>query len=221
MIDAVIFDMDGLMFNTEVMFMTRFRDMLDKNGLSHVPKEVIESVIGCDPSRIKKFESKYPGISSILKQCILEQHEYFYEFFPTPGSANKKGLKELMEYLDHNGIVYAIASSSGRKRIEEFCAYAGFEMHVNAIVSGAEGWPSKPAPDIFLEAARQLEKRPEQCLVLEDSKHGIMAAKRAGMRSVFILDQIRPDEEMEAYIQDRCSDLLEVIDYLENERIVL
>lgn len=84
----------------------------------------------------------------------------------------------------------------------------------NVIVSSKEGYKSKPAPDVFLAAAKRLGMEPENCLVLEDSKHGIMAAANAKMHSIFIQDQIAPDDEMKEYIQESCTDLNEVIDYL-------
>ena len=85
-------------------------------------------------------------------------------------------------------------------------------MHPKQIVSGKEGFPSKPAPDIFLATAKRMGYKPEECLVLEDSKHGITAAYKAGMKSIFIQDQIAPDEEMKQYIQESRNDLS---DYLE------
>jgi len=86
-------------------------------------------------------------------------------------------------------------------------------LHPKQIVSGKEGFPSKPAPDIFLATAKRMGYKPEECLVLEDSKHGITAAYKAGMKSIFIQDQIVPDEEK--YIQETRNNLSEVIDYLE------
>ena len=75
----------------------------------------------------------------------------------------------------------------------------------------------KPDPEIFLTAARKAGVAPENCVVLEDSKFGIIAAKRAGMKSVWIYDFVKPDEEMKEAIQESRNDLLEVIDYLKEQ----
>ena len=189
MIKAVIFDMDGLMFNTEVMIKKQFREALDFNHID-APDSVIEEMIGCDS---------------------------IFDFFKEPGSANMPGLQELIEYLDQKKIPYGIASSSYPEDIRRFVEYAGFKISYKTLTSSKEGMPSKPAPDIFLEAARRLQERPEDCLVLEDSKNGIIAASSAGMRSIFVPDQIVPDEEMKKYIQTTCKSLKDVIPYLENQ----
>lgn len=107
-----------------------------------------------------------------------------------------------------------MASSSHPQDIKKFLSHAGFVLSPNVIVSSKEGYKSKPAPDVFLAAAERLDVKPENCLVLEDSKHGIMAAANAKMHSIFIQDQIAPDDEMKEYIQESCTDLNGVIDYL-------
>lgn len=218
MIKAVIFDMDGLMFDTEIMFKKQFGEKLAQKGMAQVPLAVIEDMIGCDSSRVKRYEAQYSGITRAMEECQEERIDYFFRFFPQPGMANKKGLKELVAYLDKESIPYAIASSSYKEDIEKFLSYAGFPLSPVSIVSGKEGFPSKPDPAIFLEAAHRLQENIEDCLVLEDSKNGIMAAKRAGAPSIFIQDQIVPDEEMEAYIQERKEDLGQVIAYIQSHR---
>ena len=216
MIKAVIFDMDGLMFNTEVMFKKQFREALDFNHID-APDSVIEEMIGCDSRRIQIFEEEYPGITEVMAYCQKHRVEYFFDFFKEPGSANMPGLQELIEYLDQKKIPYGIASSSYPEDIRRFVDYAGFKISYKTLTSSKEGMPSKPAPDIFLEAARRLQEKPENCLVLEDSKNGIIAASSAGMHSIFVPDQIVPDEEMKKYIQTTCKSLKDVIPYLENQ----
>lgn len=215
MIKAVIFDMDGLMFNTEIMFKKQFRQALNEASIN-CPDSVIERMIGCDSREIVEFENKYPGISEVMAYCQKTRVDFFFEFFKNPGDANMPGLYELVQYLEDKKIPYAIASSSFKGDILRFLEHAGFELHPEQIVSGKEGFPSKPAPNIFLATAKRLGVKPDECLVLEDSKHGITAAYRAGMKSIFIPDQIVPDEEMKQYIQETRKDLNEVVDYLEN-----
>lgn len=214
MIKAVIFDMDGLMFNTEIMFKKQFRQNLD-NANINCPDSVIERMIGCDSREIIEFEKTYPGISDVMTYCQKTRVDFFFDFFKNPGDANMPGLYELIQYLESTDIPYAIASSSFKEDILKFLGYAGFEIHPREIVSGKEGFPSKPAPDIFLATASRLGFEPSECLVLEDSKHGITAAFKAGMKSIFIPDQIVPDDEMKQYIQETRKDLNEVIEYLQ------
>lgn len=214
MIKAIIFDMDGLMFNTEVMFKDMFHEHLNNAGVS-CPESVVLGMIGCDSRQIARYEDAYPGISKVMETCIANRADYFFTYFKEPGSANMLGLKEIIEYVEQENIPYGIASSSLKSDILHFLGHAGFEIHPRVIVSSKEGnIPSKPNPDIFLLAAQRLGVKPEECLVLEDSKHGIHAAYNAHMQSIFIEDQIHPDEEMKQYIQEQRNDLLEVIEYL-------
>ena len=150
------------------------------------------------------------GVSSVAYIAGV----YFFTYFKEPGSANMVGLQNLIEYIEENKIPYAVASSSHPQAIKKFLSHAGFVLSPNVIVSSKEGYNSKPAPDVFLAAAERLDVKPENCLVLEDSKHGIMAAANAKMQSIFIQDQIAPDDEMKEYIQESCKDLNEIIDYL-------
>lgn len=214
MMQAVILDMDGLMYNTEVMFLETFPELCKKRGIDF-SKEKVKQLIGCDSRRVAMFEEEYPGIIDAMQQLQNERIEVFHSFFKEPGSANKKGLKELITYMEGHHIPYAIASSSSPEAIQSFNAHAGFAFTPTAVVSSKmENIPSKPDPAIFLRAAELLKAEPQNCLVLEDGKYGILAAKRAGMRSVFIKDQVEPDEEMKAAIDLECKSLDEVIPLL-------
>lgn len=216
MIEAVIFDMDGLMFNTEVMFKKLFRSALDQNQIP-APDFVVDAMVGCDSRRVQIFEKEYPGITETMAYCQKHRMDYFFKMFPEAGSANMPGLQELIAYLDQQDIPYAIASSSASEDIRRMVEHAGFKISYKIITSSKEGIASKPAPDIFLETARRLNVDPKNCLVLEDSKNGIIAAAGAQMHSIFVPDQIMPDEEMKAYIQTTCKSLKDVIPYLENQ----
>ena len=212
-IKAVIFDMDGLMFNTEKMFKDEFKEKAKELGVS-CPDYFPEPLIGCDSRKVAEFEAMYPGVTRVMEEIQEERVDYFFTYFKEPGSANMVGLQNLIEYIEENKIPYAVASSSHPQAIKKFLSHAGFVLSPNVIVSSKEGYKSKPAPDVFLAAAKRLDVKPENCLVLEDSKHGIMAAANAKMHSIFIQDQIAPDDEMKEYIQESCTDLNEVIDYL-------
>lgn len=216
MIKAVIFDMDGLMFDTESMFKQLFREKLTEANL--FPKDyVINAMIGCDSRLVSRFEEQFPGITKVMEIVKEERVDYFFEAFPEPGSANKKGLKKLIQYLENEQIPYAIASSSSKEDVQRFLNHAGFKISPNYIVSSKDGIASKPAPDIFLVTMEKLGVEADECVVLEDSKNGIIAAAKAGMNSIYIPDQIFPDDEMRLYIQTTLSNLSLVIGYLENQ----
>ena len=218
MIEAVIFDMDGLMFDTERMIIDWFEMLKEKYQLS-IPKEVTYQLIGTDSSIVKRLNQQYPGLETVMDDYQSHRMEYTWMYFKKPGDANKKGLKELVEYLNEKKIPFAVASSSKKEHIQEMIDKAGFELKPNVVVSSKEGnMPGKPAPDIFLKAADMMGIPAENCLVLEDSKYGIMAAHNAGMKSVFIQDQIIPDDQMKQFIQMECDSLLDVINILKEDK---
>ncbi len=218
MIEAVIFDMDGLMFDTETLMLKVFPHIGQKYGVD-IPVHVVHQLIGCDSRTVQLYEEHYPGIIKCMEDYQQNRLEYFFELNPNPGDGNMKGLDELIHYLNEKEIPYAIASSSHTKDIQRLSEYANCDIEPAQIVSSKEdGIPSKPSPVIFQMAAKRLGIEPEKCLVLEDSKYGIMAARRAGMDSMFIPDQVMPDKMMYLYILNRCESLLGVIEYLEKER---
>lgn len=216
MIKAIIFDMDGLMFDTEKLFEVLFFKVCKEHDF-YCSKEAFLSMVGVSAKTVVKLETQFPGISEIMSEVQQKRKTFFFEYFKEPGSANKKGLKQLYDYAKANNYKIAVASSSQREDIISFLNHAGFPMEFDAIVSGYDGVPSKPAPDIFLKAASILQVNPEECLVLEDSKFGTMAAYRANMPHVFIQDMIACDEEMKDYIDKVCESMLDVIELLNKQ----
>ena len=214
MIKAVIFDMDGLMFNTEAMFKILFREVLDQNHIP-APESVVEAMIGCDSRRVQIFEQEYPGITETMAYCQKHRMEYFFSMFKEPGSANMPGLQELIAYLDQQKIPYAIASSSAPEDIRRMVEHAGFKISYKVLTSSKEGIPSKPAPDIFLAAAKALGVPAEECLVLEDSPNGLRAARAAGCKAVVVPDIPPIPPESEGLWAARAATLADVIPLLE------
>ncbi len=217
-IQAVIFDMDGLMFDTESMFLKVLPEIGIANGFD-LPPAAARAMMGCDSRKAVELEDRYPG----LDQCLNGEYtpnrlKYFFEMFPAPGSADKPGLGELTAWLEEAKIPYAVASSSTRNDIMAFLGHASRTLHPAAVLSGKEGFKSKPDPDIFLAAAMELGCDPAQALVLEDSAHGVKAAKDGGFPCIWIPDVVQPDEEMKQNIQMELPDLAAVKDWLKAAR---
>lgn len=218
MIEAVIFDMDGLMFDTESTMFVGMKEIGNREGID-IPDSVIQNMIGCDSRMIKQFEEEYPGISRCMELYQQERLDFFFRMNPTPGSGNMKGLEELVVYLNEEEIPYAIASSSAPEDIRRLIEHADCHIHPKEIVSSKEdGIPSKPDPTIFKVAAERLGSEPDDTLVLEDSKHGVMATRKAGMRSIYIPDKVEVDRQMYPYVHTTCTDLSEVIDIIRKSR---
>lgn len=210
--------MDGLLFNTEKLFLKEFPVLCKKYDI-HISQDVAHQMIGCDSRTIKNYEQRYPGINDVMIQFQKIRLNYFFKWYPHPGDGNMPGLEKVMAYLNQKHIPYAIASSSKVEDIKHLMAYSNCDMEPAVIVSSKEdGIPSKPDPTIFKEAVRRLHEKPDDCVVVEDSKYGIIAGRRAGCQTIFIPDQVEQDHQMYPYIQTKCKDLTGVIDYIEKER---
>lgn len=217
MIEAVIFDMDGLMYNTESIFKPALQKVAKEFNVD-IPDYVCHQMIGCDSRMVQQFESHYPGIVKAMEKFQKERLNIFLDMFPEKGSLDMEGLRELVDYLNEEEIPYAIASSSMVEDIQRLNAHSLAKLKPEQIVSSKEkGIPSKPDPTIFKTAAKRLGKEPENCLVLEDSKYGIIAGRRAGCHTIFIQDQVEQDRQMYPYIQNKANNLKEVIAFLKNQ----
>ena len=120
----------------------------------------------------------------------------------------------MLDFLEKQKVPCAIATSSPLERTKKYLHAVGLEERFDALVSGYMVEKGKPEPDIYLYAAKQLGLLPEECLVLEDSPTGILAAYRAGCMPVMIPDQDEPDEETKSMLYAVCADLETVITLL-------
>lgn len=176
---AVIFDMDGLMIDSEPFHAKAYDTVLKKFGYGLTQEENSKRYVGIsdlDASRdmVKRFNLPItPEELSSQKQQAYKVH--LKEIKPNPG------LMDLLRHLKYSGIKTAIASSSTIKEISSVVKTLGISPLINSITSAQEVENGKPAPDVFLLAAKKLKVAPALCLVLEDAPSGIAAAKAAGM----------------------------------------
>ena len=211
---GVIFDMDGLMFDTERLWDTFWEPACEALG---VPM----------PADRAAFYASGRGLAG---QYLLEHiREYFPMIDPqkmldkvwqvgdarfAQGVPCKPGLKELLATLEEKGIPRVVASSSPRNMIEQNLQTTGTARYFHDVVCGADVQRSKPAPDIFLEAARRLGLDCRDCVVLEDSFNGVRDGRAGGALTVKVPDLAQPDEEIRQLYDYCCHDLFEVRDLL-------
>lgn len=213
MIGAAIFDMDGTMFDSEPIYVDAWREAFDRQGLA-MPPDIVESVFG----RTRAAEERYlldmydgdPCGVKVMDDHFVIAHEHFL----AEGAPKKPGLDELLDWLGEHDVPCAIASSSARRIIDVDLAHAGLTESFPVIVSGDEQLASKPAPDIFLEAARRMGADPATTLVLEDSPNGVEAGAAGGFVTVMVPDMIAPTPHLRAIATRVCASLLEVRDLL-------
>ncbi|MEO0034722.1 MAG: hypothetical protein RLZZ501_745 [Pseudomonadota bacterium] len=194
--DAVIFDMDGLLFNTEDIYRDAVMAAAGESGYD-LPLSVYLSLLGLSGEATRGIlrERFGPGFafdafwSSALGKFAAMVDDTL---------RLKAGVVELLDDLNGAGIPTAIATSSLRESVDHHLAAFGLGERFNVIVAKGDYPRGKPHPDPFLTAAARLGVRPEACLVLEDSHNGVRAAAEAGMLPVMVPDLLPPTAEMEA-----------------------
>lgn len=195
-IQAVVFDMDGLLFDSERTLFEAMVATAPKFGVA-VDRDLFLSLIGLPIAQ-----------SSVLMQARFGPEFPLTDFIKAVGQGNrelhadgvalKAGVVELLDHLDQAGLPYAIATSSAPAMVERNLGRHGLLDRFKATVARGDYERGKPSPDPFLKAAERLGIAPEHCLALEDSHNGVRAAHAAGMMTVMVPDMLAATEEMHA-----------------------
>jgi HAD superfamily hydrolase (TIGR01509 family) len=196
-IDAVIFDMDGLMLDTEPIYKVAWQRAAIECGYP-ISEELYFVLIGrtrVDGEKIL-LDAFGPAFSveSFREACGRCEATAFAERLP----AKKPGLDDLLAFLDSRGVPKAVATSTERWLAAHQLGGLGLLDRFSVLATGDEVANGKPAPDLFLLAAQRLSVVPSKCLVLEDSEAGIVAAHRAGMQVYAVPDLKQPSPAIEA-----------------------
>lgn len=212
-VQFVIFDMDGLLFDTERLYFRAFQQAAKKLGYEF-PFEHYLKVVGVTDEEGKKILAGIYGEDSVILNAFDQYHGELDEIIAKEGLSVKPGVEKLLDTLDEKGIGKCIASSSSLEVIQKYTERAHIADRFDFFVSGTEVENGKPSPDIFLEALRRGGATSESALVLEDSYHGLQAAVSANIRCIIVPDLIEPMEEMKRQAFRICSNLGEVADML-------
>ncbi len=194
MIKAVIFDMDGLMFDTERLALPCTAQAACENGWQMEPDDV-RAVIGCNfKSAEEHFRSVY-GEDFDYAPVRERALELMREHIDREGIPLKGGLIALLDFLREKSIEFTVATSSHEPTARSYFEAAGISRYFGGIMSGEKVERGKPDPQIYLRAAELLGVEPSLCAVLEDSLYGIESAYRAGMTPIMVPDLIEPTSE--------------------------
>ncbi len=191
----VIFDMDGLMFDTEKIGGICFRKAAKELGY-HVSEELSLSLIGGNGKRNHQILVDALGEDCPLDEISALSRKYRYQDFEENGLGIKPGLVELLAYLKEHQIKTAVASSSRREVIDYYLQLSKLEHRFDYIISGDKVEKSKPEPDIFLNACDHFGYKPEECLVLEDSRNGVLAAYNGNIPVICVPDLLFHDRDI-------------------------
>lgn len=214
MIRTVIFDFDGVIFDSEKIVQQGWQYASQQLGLGEIDTLFLQCV----------------GTNHIFTESLLQQHfgpqfsyelfrnytrEYFRNFTGQFGLPIKKGVQELLHFLKEHHYKIGLASSSTLQYILNGLHQTGLTDYFSVIVSGENLQHSKPEPDIYFMACEKMGVAPEEAYAIEDSYNGIRSASRAGMRPIMVPDLLPVTDEMQKLSTVICSDLLAVKKYLQ------
>ncbi|PTS91201.1 MULTISPECIES: HAD family hydrolase [unclassified Caulobacter] len=197
-VEAVVFDMDGLLLDTEIVYRAAMIEAGATFGIQFTG-EIYAALVGrTNPESAVLLRGLYGEDFPV--QAYFERVWNDVEDLLEAETRLKAGVVEILDYLDDRGLPRAIATSNGMPAVERYLGRFDLQRRFHAVVAHADVTRHKPHPDPYLEAARRIGIDPAACLALEDSHPGVRAAHAAGMMTVMVPDILDPNEEM----HDKC-----------------
>ncbi len=210
---AVVFDMDGVIFDSEKCVLEGWLEIADKYGIKNVESNFIKC-IGTNAEATKAIFLKEYGEDFPYDTYKKEASKIYHDRYDDGRLPLKPGVRELLKYLKEQGYLIGLASSTRYAVVEAQIKAAGLLEYFNNLTGGDMLKKSKPEPDIFLMACNNLGIDPSEAIAIEDSYNGIRAAYRAGMCAIMVPDMVAPDEEMESLAHSIFNNLCEVLNWI-------
>ena len=215
MIKAIIFDMDGLMIDSERVTFECYQERLKDMNLT-MDEEFYKTLLGKPIKGIyQRFYDVY-GNDFPIQNVIQDVHQLMAERFETEGVPVKKGLVELLHYLKDNNYKTIVATASNRDRVDKILAQAKITEFFDDSICGDEVTKGKPNPEVFLKSCQKLGVHVDEAIVLEDSEAGIQASYDANIKVICIPDMKYPEKQYEEKTFKILKDLTEVTVYLKS-----
>lgn len=211
--EAVVFDMDGVIFDSERAVMNCWLELAQKYDIKDIEKPYF-ACVGTTMTRTREIMLETYGEDFPYDEYARESSLMYHEKYDGGKLPMKPGVMELLSYLKEKGKKIALASSTRRETVINQLRWAGIIDYFDAIICGDMVARSKPAPDIFLKACQELGVSPENTYAIEDSYNGIRAAHAGQLRPIMVPDLLEADDEMRGMAECVCDNLNEVIDYL-------
>lgn len=210
-VEKIIFDMDGLIFDSERMFMHELTEVMAEYGYIMTEERYV-TTLGTTGNTLRQRMLDMYGEDYPVDEINARTRERVNKLAEAGKLGVKDGIRELLCFLKENDIPCAVASSTPTKYVRQYLAAAGLLDYFAETIGGEKVENSKPEPDIFLKALGTVS--PERAFVLEDSANGITAAYRAHIPVICIPDMVYPAEnviKMTAYITDNAANAIEII----------
>ncbi|HIU75645.1 MAG TPA: HAD family phosphatase [Candidatus Pelethocola excrementipullorum] len=211
---AVVFDMDGVILDTEVMCLRCWTEVAGEYGISQI-QHLFEQCIGTTHAKTKEIVSHAMGGERVYEEFERKTSALFREIERLEGIPLKKGVREVLEFLKAQNAKIALASSTQYSAVSRELEQAGVIHYFQEIVTGDMVTHSKPDPEIFRKACEKLGVEPKEAYAIEDSFNGVRSASDAGLRTIMVPDIIKPDDEMRTRTEIILNDLIEVKEYFQ------
>lgn len=209
MINAVIFDMDGVLIDTEKHYNVAWCEAARLAGYDFTREHAL-MLRSCDANMASQMMKKifgeefdYFAIREVRRKIVAERLEKY-------GLEKKPGIDEILEYLQINGIKAAVATATPIELTLQHLEKIGVKDKFDKIVSAKQVEHGKPAPDVYLYACSQIGEKPENCIAVEDSPNGIKSAYAAGCKPVMVPDLTQPDDEIKPLLYGGADTLIDL-----------
>ena len=213
-VELVIFDMDGLIFDTEKLSYLSWVEAAKKFNINFDSK-IFYKLLGTNHESCRNTLIAQYGDKIDVDEYMKEKRRINLSLIKD-GAEKKPGLDELLIYLTDKNIKKAVATSSNREVALNLLEKANVLQYFDYVLCGDEVRKSKPDPEVFLNVAKKVDVNPKNCLVLEDSEAGTIAASRGRMKAIIIPDMKEPEKEIESLAYKKLDNLKEVINVIEN-----
>lgn len=209
---AVVFDMDGVLFDTETLCQDSWMAIAEERGLPGMA-EIFPQCIGLNANDSKQVVLRAYGQDFAYEEFRQQASVWFWDYIEKNGLPVMPGVREILEWLKEHNWKVGLASSTRRSSVENHLEQAGLRDYFQTVVTGDMVEHSKPQPDIYLMACRELGVAPEEAFAIEDSTNGIRSAHAARMTPLMVPDMIAPDDEMKRLSSRIFDSLLDVMEY--------
>lgn len=216
MLKAVIFDMDGVLIDTEKYLVKYWCIAAREAGFDMKPEHGM---------LIRSLAGKYAG--PLLQEIFGEEFDYskirarrkelMAAHIREHGVEIKPGAQEILAYLKEKGILTAVATATDEQRAERYLTEIGIRKYFDRVICATMVENGKPEPDVYLYAAGEIGCQPKDCIAVEDSPNGVKSAVSAGIPTIMVPDLTQPDQEIAKIIYKKADSLMDLIPLIKSE----